>query len=84
MWFVEKAFLDRGVRIDTLFLAPRLDTSAVVRRQIIEGVQAVVFLNKKMQVDGKIDMQVFDRRAGEANVRFDGMIFLFQCDEVPY
>ena len=60
------------VRVDTLFLNPRLDIGAVVRRQILEGVQAVVFLNKKMQMDGKINLQVFDRRQGEANVRFDG------------
>jgi len=60
------------VRVDTLFLNPRLDIGAVVRRQILEGVQAVVFLNKKMQLDGKINLQVFDRRQGEANVRFDG------------
>lgn len=60
------------VRVDTLFLNPRLDIGAVVRRQILEGVQAVVFLNRKMQGDGKINMQVFDRRQGEANVRFDG------------
>ncbi|KAF8458221.1 hypothetical protein BDZ91DRAFT_837438 [Kalaharituber pfeilii] len=71
LWFVEKAFRDRMVRVDTLFLAPRLDIGAVVRRQILEGVQAVVFLDRKMQVDGKINMQVFDRRGGEANVRFD-------------
>ncbi|KAF8444317.1 hypothetical protein BGX38DRAFT_1271680 [Terfezia claveryi] len=71
LWFVEKAFRDRMVRVDTLFLNPRLDIGAVVRRQILEGVQAVVFLNKKMQMDGKINLQVFDRRQGEANVRFD-------------
>jgi len=63
------------VRVDTLFLNPRLDIGAVVRRQILEGVQAVVFLNKKMQMDGKINLQVFDRRQGEANVRFDGSCY---------
>ena len=73
MWFVEKAFRDRLVRVDTLFLAPRIDVSSVVRRQILEGVQAVVFLDRKMQTDGKINMHIFDRHSGEANVRFDGM-----------
>lgn len=72
LWFVEKAFRDRMIRVDTLFLAPRLDIGAVIRRQILEGVQAVVLLNRKMQLDSKINMQVFDRRQGEANVRFDG------------
>ncbi|KAH0543976.1 hypothetical protein FGG08_001743 [Glutinoglossum americanum] len=69
--FVEKAFRDRGIRSDVLFLNPRLDLAAVVRRQILEGVQAVSRLTRQTQSSGKIPMQVFDRRGGAGNVRYD-------------
>ncbi|KAI9787760.1 MAG: hypothetical protein M1839_000292 [Geoglossum umbratile] len=69
--FVEKAFRDRGIRSDVLFLNPRLDLAAVVRRQILEGVQAVSRLTRQAQSSGKIPMQVFDRRGGVGNVRYD-------------
>jgi nuclear polyadenylated RNA-binding protein 3 len=50
-----------------LFLNPRLQMSSVVKRQVLEGVQAVVFLNRQMQTASKISIQVFDRRdEGEA------------------
>ncbi|KAI9809653.1 MAG: hypothetical protein M1825_000085 [Sarcosagium campestre] len=69
--FVEKSFRDRGIRTDVLHLNPRLSLSAVVRRQILEGVQAVVKLTRRDQSSGKISLQVFDRRAGVDKVRFD-------------
>ena len=50
----------------------RHELEVVVRRQVLEGVQAVVFLNRKMQAKGNISMRVFNRQGGEANVRFDG------------
>ncbi|KAI9868456.1 MAG: hypothetical protein M1813_005900 [Trichoglossum hirsutum] len=69
--FVEKAFHDRDVRSDVFFLNPRLDLAAVIRRQILEGVQAVSRLTRQTQSSGKIPMQVFDRRGGAGNVRYD-------------
>jgi len=46
--------------------------AAVVKRQIIEGVQAVVKILRQSQITGKIPLQVFDRRGGQDNVRFEG------------
>ncbi len=70
--FVERTFRDRGVRTDVLHLKPRISLEAVLRRQILEGVQAVTRLDRQSQLTGKIPLQVFDRRAGADNVRFDG------------
>ena len=70
IWWVEQAFRARGLTCDMLFLNPRLQLSAVVKRQVLEGVQAVVFLNRSMQLASKISIQVFDRR-GEGEASFD-------------
>lgn len=48
-----------------LFLNPRLQLTAVVKRQVLEGVSAVVFLNRQMQQASKIVIQVFKRRGHE-------------------
>ncbi|KAI5790006.1 hypothetical protein FPQ18DRAFT_367853 [Pyronema domesticum] len=67
IWWVENAFKVRHLKVDMLFLNPRLQMSSVVKRQVLEGVQAVVFLNRQMQTASKISIQVFDRRdEGEA------------------
>ena len=71
--WVEKAFSVRGVRVDVLLLSPRLSEQAVIRRQIVEGVVAVVKLNKENQSTGKIGLQVFDRSGGQGlgSVKFE-------------
>ncbi|KAF2096828.1 hypothetical protein NA57DRAFT_58715 [Rhizodiscina lignyota] len=69
--YIEKAFQDRGVRCDVLLLSPRLSEAAVIRRQILEGVLAVSKLTQNAQRTGRIPLQVFDRRAGVDNVRFE-------------
>jgi nuclear polyadenylated RNA-binding protein 3 len=69
--WVEQAFTARGVRADVLLLSPRLSEQAVVRRQIVEGVIAVVKLKRQNQDIGKISLQIFDRRNGVANVTFE-------------
>ena len=56
---------------------------AVVKRQILEGVQAVVKIFRQSQVTGKIPLQVFDRSGGVDNVRFDGNIYIPQFIETP-
>lgn len=58
-----------------LFLSPRLQLSAVVKRQIIEGVMAVVFLNHQSQQSNRITIQIFDRR-GEGEATYDRMCLL--------
>jgi nuclear polyadenylated RNA-binding protein 3 len=71
--WVEQAFSSKGLRIDVLLLSPRLSESAVVRRQIVEGVAAVVKLTRQNQNTGKIGLQIFDRTAGRepTNVSFE-------------
>jgi nuclear polyadenylated RNA-binding protein 3 len=70
IWWVEQAFRQRGATCDMLFLNPRLQLSAVVKRQVLEGVQAVVFLNRQMQQASQISIQIFDRR-GDGEASFD-------------
>lgn len=69
--WVEQAFSSRNVRVDVLLLSPRLNEAAVVRRQIVEGVVAVVKLTKMNQNTGKIGLQVFNRQGGHGNVSFE-------------
>ncbi|WEW60474.1 nuclear polyadenylated RNA-binding protein 3 [Emydomyces testavorans] len=68
---VETAFRDRGLRTDVLILSPRIGLPAVIRRQILEGVLAIVRLSKSSQYSGKIPLQVFDRGSSAGNVRFN-------------
>lgn len=62
-------------------LSPRIKLSSVIRRQIIEGVLAVVKVSRSHQYTRKISLQVFDRSGGSDNVRFNGKLstafFLF-------
>lgn len=72
VYHIENAFRDRGLRSDVLMLSPRILLSAVVRRQIIEGVLAIVKLSHSHQYSGKIPLQVFDRSNSADNVPFKG------------
>lgn len=71
--WVEDIFRQRGLRIDVLILSPRLSEEAVKRRQIIEGVLAIVRLDSTAMATGRIHLQVFDRRGGPGNVQFEGL-----------
>lgn len=44
----------------------------MVRRQILEGVLAIVRLDTTGLTKGKVSVQIFDRRAGANNVQFNG------------
>ncbi|KAL8771771.1 MAG: hypothetical protein Q9209_002962 [Squamulea sp. 1 TL-2023] len=68
--YIEKTFRDRGLTCG-VFQLPRVSLVAVVKRQILEGVQAVVKILRQSQVTGKIPLQVFDHSAGVDNVRFE-------------
>ncbi|KAK5661720.1 hypothetical protein OQA88_9820 [Cercophora sp. LCS_1] len=68
--WVQHAFHERGLRTDIMFVSPRLPRDAVVQRQIVEGVHAIVELDYAAQAQGKISIQVFSRPAG-SNVRYD-------------
>lgn len=69
--WVEKAFSSRSVRVDVLILSPRLNEQAVIKRQIVEGVVAVVKLRRENMNTGTIGLQIFDRSAGANNVKFE-------------
>jgi hypothetical protein len=70
--YVESAFKNRGLRCDVLVLSPKLSESAVIRRQVVEGVLAVVRLSRLNQATGKLPVKLFDRSAGVDNVKFEG------------
>ena len=70
--YIQQSFRDRGLRCDVLQLPRGVALQAVVRRQIVEGVQAVVRILRKSQVTGKIPLQLFDRSRGLENIRYDG------------
>lgn len=69
--YIAQSFRDRGLRCEILQL-PRVSLAAVIRRQVIEGVQAVVKIFRTSQVTGKIPLQVFNRSSGAENVKFEG------------
>jgi nuclear polyadenylated RNA-binding protein 3 len=69
--WVEGEIRGRGLKSEVMFLSARLPVDVVVRRQILEGVLAVVKLTHKAQQTSRIPLQVFDRTRGADNVRFD-------------
>lgn len=69
--WIEQGFRSKGLRASTIWLSPRLPLNSVVKRQIIEGVQAVVKLTQAAQYNSKIPLQVFDRSTGASNVNFN-------------
>ncbi|KIW28523.1 uncharacterized protein PV07_08181 [Cladophialophora immunda] len=76
MNWIEQGFRNKGLRASTIWLSPRLPLNAVVKRQIIEGVQAVVKLTQTNQYNSKIPLQVFDRSQGTSNVNFNEYVDL--------
>lgn len=74
--FVEQGLRSKGLTVQTTWLNPRLTLAAVVKRQIIEGVQAIVKLTRAMQYSPKIPLQVFDRTPGTTNVNFNEYVDL--------
>ncbi|TAQ87597.1 hypothetical protein B7494_g4051 [Chlorociboria aeruginascens] len=69
--WIENELRSRGIKVGVMFLSPRLPLQAVIRRQIIEGVQAVSQLDLRSQNDSKISLQIFNRQAGANSVQFD-------------
>jgi nuclear polyadenylated RNA-binding protein 3 len=69
--WVEGEMRGRGIKVEVMFLNPRLPLQAVIRRQILEGVYAVSKLDMRCQQSAKVPLQVFDRQGGANNVRFD-------------
>lgn len=74
--WIEQGFRAKGLRASTIRLSPRLPLNGVVKRQIIEGVQAIVKLTQAAQYNSKIPLQVFDRTSGASNVNFNEYVDL--------
>jgi hypothetical protein len=53
-------------------MSGRFPEPAVVRRQIIEGVLAIVRMDASGFMKGKVGVQIFDRRGGASKVQFNG------------
>ncbi|KAK1968384.1 RNA recognition domain-containing protein [Colletotrichum sublineola] len=68
--WVERGFTDRGLKVDVMFLHPSFPREAIIQRQVIEGVHAIVDLDMHAQNIGKIPIRVFDRSGG-ASARYD-------------
>jgi len=79
--YVTQSFRDRALRCEVLQM-PRVSLAAVVKRQVIEGVQAVVKIFRSSQVTGKIPLQVFNRSSGAENVKFEGETAITQLLKV--
>lgn len=71
IYWVETSVRQAGLKVETLFLSPRLGLPAVVRQMAKEGVLAIVQCNRQLQMMNKVSLQVFDRSQGASNVRFD-------------
>ena len=69
--WAQRAFEAAGLRVEVMFLNPRFPRDAVIQRQVVEGVHAVVELDYTTQQLGRLPLQVFDRSAGHHSVRFD-------------
>ncbi len=69
--YVEDSFRQAGLRVDVLKMSPRLDEGLVVRRQIVEGVLAIVKLNATNLARMKINIEIFDRKGGADKVEFN-------------
>lgn len=77
--YIQQSFRDRRLRCEVLQLPRGVSLAAVVKRQIIEGVQGLVKIDRRSQVTGKVSLQIFDRSGGVNNVRFDGKFSAFPC-----
>lgn len=74
--WVEDGFRQKGLRASTIWLSPRLPLQAVIKRQILEGVHAIVKLLQVNSMSYKVPLQVFDRSSGASNVKFNEYVDL--------
>ncbi|KAK4131398.1 hypothetical protein BT67DRAFT_427421 [Trichocladium antarcticum] len=68
--WVQGALHNRGLKTDVMYINPRFPRDAVVQRQVVEGVHAIIDLDYTAQSQGKIPVQVFIR-SGASSVRFE-------------
>lgn len=70
--YIESSFSQRGIRADMLFLGLGLTEEFVVRRQMVEGVVAIMKVDRLSQAVQRFHLTVFDRSQGGHNVKYDG------------
>ncbi|CAJ0907451.1 4876_t:CDS:2 [Entrophospora sp. SA101] len=87
LWQVENAFREATISVHTLHLSRKLQIQAVVRQMIVEGVHAVVFLERALVINGKVNMQIFERQRSQDNVKYDedavGLLSRARVSSVP-
>ncbi|KAI1385927.1 uncharacterized protein F4822DRAFT_357747 [Hypoxylon trugodes] len=72
--WTERAFLDLQLKVQHMPLYhpyPQFPRDAIIQRQVVEGVHAVVELDLKAQRTGTISLQVFNRSGGRGSVQYD-------------
>ncbi|KAL9055034.1 MAG: hypothetical protein Q9162_003799 [Coniocarpon cinnabarinum] len=68
--YIETSFAQRGLRADCLYLGA-LNEGLVVRRQMIEGVLAIMKVDRASQSAHRFQLTIFDRSQGGGNVKFE-------------
>ncbi|CAG8536851.1 344_t:CDS:2 [Ambispora gerdemannii] len=74
LWEVERAFTEASISVHSIHVSrKKLHLNAVVRQMIVEGVHAMVFLERMLLLNGRVNVQVFDQslRTRDANVKYD-------------
>lgn len=69
--FIEKPFLERRLRTNLLYMNPRVNLESCIKRHVVEGCRAVVFLTRATQNAGKLSTQIFKGDGGDPG-RYDG------------
>ncbi|CAG8681981.1 5070_t:CDS:2, partial [Acaulospora colombiana] len=71
LWQVESSFREASVSVHTLHLSRKVQIQAVIRQMIVEGVHAVVFMERHLALNGRVNMQIFDQSRLGDNVKYD-------------
>ncbi|CAG8674808.1 7755_t:CDS:2 [Dentiscutata erythropus] len=72
----ERAFRDASISVHTLHLSRKLHIQAVIRQMIVEGVHAVIFMERHLALNGRVNMQIFDQTRLRDNVKYDEAVGL--------
>ncbi|KAJ6260443.1 hypothetical protein Dda_4669 [Drechslerella dactyloides] len=67
--YVDNIFRDRRLRTDVLHMTPRIHLETYIKRQVVEGCQAVVFLTRATQQANKVSIQIF--KGGSNSGQYD-------------
>jgi hypothetical protein len=74
--YIEGRFRAKKLQLHTSYLQQNdVDKDTLMQHFVMEGVTAVIMVDRNDEVRGKVYMQVFERSgaADTSNVRFDGM-----------